>query len=80
MRPHQATASNLSFYDNFASTKNSSFEVSDDVTACDLRFGPIPQSKALATPMGTSSCYGGTASPAPRSNGKGSRSPVHQFP
>ena len=32
------------------SHKNSCFEVSDDVIACNLRFGP-PQSKILATPM-----------------------------
>ena len=30
------------FYDIFAHTKNSSFEVSDDVIACDLWFGPLP--------------------------------------
>ena len=39
---HQATASDLSFYDIFAPTKNSSFEVSDDVIACDLWFAPPP--------------------------------------
>ena len=48
---HQATAFDLPFYDIFAPTKNSCFEVSDDVIACDLRFGP-PQSKILATSMG----------------------------
>ena len=47
---HQATASDLPFYNIFASTKNFSFEVSDDVIACDLWFGP-PLSKILATPM-----------------------------
>ena len=47
---HQATASDLPFYDIFAPTKNSCFEVSDDVIACDLWFG-FPQSKILATPM-----------------------------
>ena len=39
---HQATAFDLPFYDVFAPTKNSCFEVSDDVIACDLRFGPPP--------------------------------------
>ena len=34
----------------FAPTKNSSFEVSDNVIACDLWFAS-PQSKILATPM-----------------------------
>ena len=33
----------------FAPQKNSFFENSDDVVACDLWFGP-PQSKILATP------------------------------
>ena len=33
---HQATAYDLPFYNIFALTKNSSFEVSDDVIACDL--------------------------------------------
>ena len=47
---HQATAFDLPFYDIVASTKNSFFEISDDVIACNLRFGP-PQSKILATPM-----------------------------
>ena len=47
---HQATASDLPFYDVFASTKNFSFEFSDDVIAYELWFGP-PQSKILATPM-----------------------------
>ena len=31
----------LPFYDIFAPTKNSSFEVSNDVIACDLWFGPF---------------------------------------
>ena len=39
---HQAAASDLRFYDIFAPTKNSSFEVSDDVIASDLWFGPPP--------------------------------------
>ena len=39
---HQDMASNLPFYDIFAPTKNSSFEYSDDVIACDLGFGPPP--------------------------------------
>ena len=39
-----------SFCDIFASTKNFSFEVSDDVIACDLWFEP-PQSNILATPI-----------------------------
>ena len=42
---HQATASDLPFYDIFAPTKNSSFEVSDDVNACDL--GPPSQKSWL---------------------------------
>ena len=33
---HQATASDLTFSDIFALTKNSSFEVFDDVIVCDL--------------------------------------------
>ena len=37
---HQATTSNLPFYDIFVPTKNFSFQVFDDLTACDLRFGP----------------------------------------
>ena len=36
MYQHQAKASDLPFYDIFAPTKNSSFEVSADVIACDL--------------------------------------------
>ena len=51
MCQHQATASDFLFYDIFARTKNFSFEVSDDVIACSLWFGPPPQSKILATPM-----------------------------
>ena len=47
---HPATAFGLPFYNIFAPSKNSSFEVSDDVIASDLCFGP-PQSKILATPM-----------------------------
>ena len=39
---HQATAFDLPFYDIFAPTKNSSFELSDYVIACDLWFGPPP--------------------------------------
>ena len=39
----------LLIFVTFAPTKNSSFEVSDDVIACDLWFAP--QSKILATPM-----------------------------
>ena len=58
---HQATAFDLPSCDIFASAKNSSFEVSDDVIACDLRFGP-PQSKILATPM-----VPGSLSPLPPS-------------
>ena len=37
--------SGLPFYDVFAQPKNSSFEVSDDVIACDLWFGPPPPIK-----------------------------------
>ena len=48
---HQATASDLPFYDIFAPTKNFSFKVSDNVIACDLWFDPPPQAKMLATPM-----------------------------
>ena len=50
MCQHQAMASDLSLFDIFAPTKNSYFEVSDDVITCDLWFGP-PQSKILAMPM-----------------------------
>ena len=35
-------ASDLPFFDIFALTKNSSFEVSDEVIACDLWFGAPP--------------------------------------
>ena len=44
---HQAMTSNLLFYDIFAPTKNSSFEVTDDVIACDLWFGPPNQKSWL---------------------------------
>ena len=47
---HQATASDLPFYDIFAPQKISFSKISDDVIACNLWFGP-PQSKILATPM-----------------------------
>ena len=39
---HQATTSDLSFYDIVSPPKSSSFEVSDDVIACDLWFAPPP--------------------------------------
>ena len=42
---HQATTSDLPFYDIFTPHKNSSFEVSDDAIACDLWFGPLPPIK-----------------------------------
>ena len=45
MCQHQATASDLRSYDTFAPTKNSSFEVSDDVIARDLWFAPPPPIK-----------------------------------
>ena len=48
--PIQAIASDLSFYDIFASQKVAFLKISDDVIAYDLWFGP-PQSKILATPM-----------------------------
>ena len=49
---HQATTSDLPFCDISAPPKNSSFEVSDDVVACDLWFAPpTPKSKILVTPM-----------------------------
>ena len=48
MCQRQAMASDLPFYDMFAPTKNFSFEVSDDVIACDLG---TPQPKIMATPM-----------------------------
>ena len=60
MCQHQATASDLPFYDIFAPTKNFSFQVSDDVIACGLWFGP-PQSKILATPKHQSQIIGGDA-------------------
>ena len=47
---HQATASDLPFYDIFAPQKITFSKISDDVIACDFWFGP-PQSKILATPM-----------------------------
>ena len=37
---HHVTACDLPFYDIFAPTKNSFFELFDDVIACDLWFGP----------------------------------------
>ena len=39
---HQTTAFDLPFYDIFTPTKNSSFEVSDDVIASNLWFAPPP--------------------------------------
>ena len=53
---HQATASDLPFYDIFAPQKDTFSKISDDVIACDLWFGP-PQSKILATPMSTYTTY-----------------------
>ena len=47
---HQATASDLPFYDIFAPQKVPFSKISDDVITCDLWFGP-PQSKILSTPM-----------------------------
>ena len=44
-------ASDLPFYDIFAPQKITFSKISDDVIACDLWFGPPPQSKILATPM-----------------------------
>ena len=43
---HLATASDLTFFDFFAPTKNSFFEVSDDVIACNLWFGPSLNQKS----------------------------------
>ena len=45
MCQHQTTASDLSFYDIFAPTKNFFFKISDDVIACDLWFAAPPPSK-----------------------------------
>ena len=53
---HQATASDLPFYDIFAPQKVTFSKISDDVIACDLWFGP-PQSKILATPMTGNSLF-----------------------
>ena len=39
---HQATASDLPFYDIFAPQKITFSKISDDVIACDLWFGPPP--------------------------------------
>ena len=39
---HQATASDLPFYDIFAPQKITFSQISDDVIACDLWFGPLP--------------------------------------
>ena len=39
---HQATTSDLPFYDTFAATEYSSYKASDDVIACDLWFGHSP--------------------------------------
>ena len=47
---HQATASDLPFYNIFAIQKVPFFKIFDDIIACDLWFGP-PQSNILATPM-----------------------------
>ena len=52
---HQVKASDLPHYDIFAPTKNSSFEVSDDVIACDLWFGSPPNQKSWLC-----LCYGNT--------------------
>ena len=54
---HQVKASDLSHYDIFAPTKNSSFEVSDDVIACDLWFGSPPPSNQKSW---LCLCYGNT--------------------
>ena len=47
---NHTTASGLPLNDIFAPQKVSVSKISDDVIACDLRFGP-PQSKILATPI-----------------------------
>ena len=47
----KATASDLPLYDIFALQKVPFLKITDDVIACDLWFGPPPQSKILATPM-----------------------------
>ena len=48
---YQSTASDLPFYDIFAPEKVAFSKIFDDVIACDLWFGPPPQSKIQATPM-----------------------------
>ena len=47
----QATASDLLIYNTFVLQKASLSTIYGDVIACDLWFGPPPQSKILATPM-----------------------------
>ena len=47
----RATASDLPFNDIFAPQKVPFLKIYDDVIACDLWFGPRPQSKILATSM-----------------------------
>ena len=44
---HQATASDLPFYNIFDPQKIPFLEISDDVTACDLWFGPPNQKSWL---------------------------------
>ena len=54
--PKQATASDLPFKDIFVTQKVLS-KISDDVIASDSWFIPPPQSKILATPMGSGLIY-----------------------
>ena len=56
---HQATTSDLLFYDIFAPPKNSSFEVSDDDIACDLWFTPPIKNPGYAYDSGSrfSTCF-----------------------
>ena len=43
---HQATASDLPFYDIFAPQKVTFSKISDNVIECDLWFGPHPNQKS----------------------------------
>ena len=50
MCQHQATASDLLFYDIFTPTKKFSLELSYDVIACDLWFAPPPPPPPMENP------------------------------
>ena len=49
----QALDLDLPFYDIFAPQKVPFLKISDDIIACNLWFGPSPQSQTVAMPMVT---------------------------